>query len=569
MIVGKSSGKHIVLEQLIRTTEIYSLFEPVVDVKEWKVIGFEVLSRFRNSGQDVSPKQVFEMAAKYDIVPQVDTMCRKKAIESIPLDDHLYFINISALQLVHEYSNEQSITLSMVFERRLDPKKLILEITDTDRVGAIDLVRNAVEKFKEKGFKFCLDNVGASGNSIVNSIELIDLMDYVKLPMEFTKSLEKNIAYLHMLSTISGICESFGVSLIYKGVETTEQLEALMETLNIRYAQGHLFSKPLTSTKLSQFYLEVEPPKREDQKKLPIGKELRSVSLKLNKTLSEFLSSLPQKDGVLVLNTERGEYLLNVEELSKKVQNLSKEILNRSMEEVLGSLNPVILPLDKFPVFSLDNEHVREEEVFSLLSRHSPFYLIRKGGRLYSIDRKDLVRLMLKRVAKESTSKSLLTGLPGRNVLEAELEKYRGQELSLIAVGMNVLKEDGRIAGELHCLMLVLKMVSNGIRHVCEMAGDCFSAHLSAYDFLMVLPGINIDRAKELGKKVLEICTYEARAICNEFDSLKFTVAVLKGGADVNNVINRVENILSLLKKMPQNTLVVEDDEFSNVIALS
>ncbi|MDW8095207.1 MAG: hypothetical protein RMI51_00255 [Aquificaceae bacterium] len=46
-------------------------------------------------------------------------------------------------------------------------------------------------------------------------------------------------------------------------------------------------------------------------------------------------------------------------------------------------------------------------------------------------------------------------------------------------------------------------------------------------------------------------------------------MAVLKGGADMNDVIRRVENILSLLKKMPQNTLVVEDDEFSNVIALS
>ncbi|MDW8434393.1 MAG: hypothetical protein RMK35_06275, partial [Aquificaceae bacterium] len=67
--------------------------------------------------------------------------------------------------------------------------------------------------------------------------------------------------------------------------------------------------------------------------------------------------------------------------------------------------------------------------------------------------------------------------------------------------GMNVLKEDGRIAGELHCLMLVLKMVSIGIRHICNMSGDCFSAHLSTYEFLMVLPGMNIDNAKELGKK--------------------------------------------------------------------
>lgn len=556
--MGKETGKQIVFEQLMKYTEVYSLFEPVVDVLEKRVVGFEILCRFRTSGQDVSPKQIFDMASKYDLIAHVDMLCRRKCIESIPDKKKVYYINISVVELLQEMASSTPPTHSLVLEKGMDPNRIVLEITDSSNVNDRELLRKTIDRFKELGFKFCLDNIGSSGNPITVAIELLDLMDYVKLPVELIASLDKSIAHIYILSVLSNIAESFGAEIIYKGIETPEHLSLLKELFKPRLAQGHLFGKPMTISKAEQFSLEVEFPP-EEKEDLSVGMELRKVSLSPEVSFLDMLKALP-RDAHLIVNLQERDYLLKTEDLREKVQKIQKDLLTKPAKEILPTLNPVFLPVERIPMLVSQEEKLNPEKVFDLLSQPSNLYLIKKSDRYYLLQRTDIVRKMLKQVVHEQISKSIITDLPGKATFENAVESLGDREFYIIALRVSRSTESAS-AQALHSIMVFLKILGRRLQKLCEEVENCLVAQIHIYDFVVLLSHADMAGAKEVGKKVLEMCLQEVKALNDGGKEFRFSVALVKGVPCIKEINDKIEKIFRASQSIPSNIFIVESEE--------
>ncbi|HEX6306671.1 MAG TPA: EAL domain-containing protein, partial [Longimicrobiales bacterium] len=129
-------------------------------------------------------------------------------------------------------------------ETRLDPSCLRLELTESAVNYEPDLARGVLRALHERGIQICLDDFG-TGYSSLQQLKQLPLSN-VKVDRSFVRGLGTNAESLGMVQTIIALGRSLAVDTIAEGVETPEELDEL-RALGMKFAQGYLFSTPLSA----------------------------------------------------------------------------------------------------------------------------------------------------------------------------------------------------------------------------------------------------------------------------------------------------------------------------------
>jgi EAL domain-containing protein (putative c-di-GMP-specific phosphodiesterase class I) len=156
-------------------------------------------------------------------------------------------INVSVAQFFQE--DFQGKVLDILDKTKVDPKDLILEITESGEIpdSKIEKLNQILDVFRELGIKISHDDFGA-GNSIDHLLRL--RIDELKMDKSFWNS-PNATKLLKMVATLS---QDLGVRLVVEGVETKEQVEILMKLDIDVIVQGYYFSKPLSLQELENTY---------------------------------------------------------------------------------------------------------------------------------------------------------------------------------------------------------------------------------------------------------------------------------------------------------------------------
>jgi EAL domain-containing protein (putative c-di-GMP-specific phosphodiesterase class I) len=229
------------LRRILRTGLVHAVYQPIIELPERKVIGFEALTRVTH-GQFDTVELLFKTAQEADALWNLERLCRRKALEGLPPinDDQLLFLNIEP-DSVHDPELRDLPFQDLLEGVGLRPDQVVLEITEHSAVRDFGAFRQRLRHFRERGFQLAMDDVG-SGYSGLQAIAEID-PDYIKVDMTLIRDLHTNVIKKELIATIHRFAESTGITLIAEGVEKREELRALREA-GVRYAQGFLFARP-------------------------------------------------------------------------------------------------------------------------------------------------------------------------------------------------------------------------------------------------------------------------------------------------------------------------------------
>ena len=222
------------LRAILTGHRITTLYQPILDLRSHRAIGFEALSR-GPKGEFASPDVLFRIAYEADLVVKLDAVCRERAVRSIgKLEaDQLLFINMEPGS-IFDPMLMKSIPLRRV-------PRVVFEITEHAAIADFQTFRQAVQIVKQSGFKFAMDDVGSaySGLRIISMIE----PDFIKLDMELTREAQHNRVKMELLKAIAGFCADAGIPMIVEGIETQEELDAVIQ-LGVHLVQGYLMGRP-------------------------------------------------------------------------------------------------------------------------------------------------------------------------------------------------------------------------------------------------------------------------------------------------------------------------------------
>ncbi len=245
------------LEKAIETRQVEIFIQPIVDSKDYSMIGAESLCRIRDENGDILPPSAFiEIAENNGRIIQLGDLVFEKTCWFISQNDikamGLQWININ-LSTIQFLSNDLADRFEKIIQKYdVDPQFVHLEITET-AIHDETLFYNQVEQLREKGFHLCLDDYG-SGYSNAARLTHVPFSN-IKLDMSLVWEYCKNRNPI--LPTMIETFKNASYTVTAEGIETIEQAEAL-RNIACDYLQGYYFSKPMP---MEEFVVKYAPTK--------------------------------------------------------------------------------------------------------------------------------------------------------------------------------------------------------------------------------------------------------------------------------------------------------------------
>ena len=251
------------LEQALRNAIIAGgidvHFQPIVDLRSDRPVGFEALARWCDADLGyVSPAVFVPFAEERGFIDALSEMLLRKAARaalSWPEDLFLSF-NLSSVQLMDPATSAR--LLAITAQVGLDPRRLELEITETAAMADAGTAQRIVTELRAAGVRVSLDDFG-TGQSSLGRLRDFSL-DKVKIDRTFVSGISTDRTSEHIVKAIVSMCEGLELAVVAEGIEHSS--EALkLKALGCGLGQGYFYGKPAdadaTLRYLSEHYPDV------------------------------------------------------------------------------------------------------------------------------------------------------------------------------------------------------------------------------------------------------------------------------------------------------------------------
>jgi EAL domain-containing protein (putative c-di-GMP-specific phosphodiesterase class I) len=218
--------------------EIRMAFQPIVDVRDRSIHGYEALVRTADGGgaaevlARVRPDQLYRF----------DQTCRVKAIATaaeLGLRQRL-FINFFPNAV---YQPATCIRLTLLAAQMSDfpTENLVFEAAESEDVTDQTHVSNIFRDYRNRGFQTAIDDFGAGYAGLSRLIAFQP--DVIKLDMGLVRGIDADPVRQAVVRGVAGIATGIGSTLLAEGVETAAEYRTL-HGIGIHLFQGYLFGRP-------------------------------------------------------------------------------------------------------------------------------------------------------------------------------------------------------------------------------------------------------------------------------------------------------------------------------------
>jgi EAL domain-containing protein (putative c-di-GMP-specific phosphodiesterase class I) len=209
-------------------------FQPIFDLRNGVVAGFEMLARF-DAPANASPPEWFAAAEARGLGARLEALLLAaglRAREVLPTSCFLS-VNLSPAALL-------SREVEAVLHRR-SLEGVVVELTGTAPVQDYTALEGVLDRLREAGAEVAVDDTGGSYDSLRHVIRLRP--SFVKLDRELVSDIDTDPAKLALVEAMGALAGRLDASVVASGVERTREREVLAE-LGVPLAQGFGLARP-------------------------------------------------------------------------------------------------------------------------------------------------------------------------------------------------------------------------------------------------------------------------------------------------------------------------------------
>ncbi|WP_206483768.1 EAL domain-containing protein [Thalassotalea sp. G2M2-11] len=230
------------IENILKNKQVTTVFQPIFDINQQTILGYEALSRGPKDTCYYSPDILFQHATHCGLLSELEILCRDTAVNAfsrLALQGKL-FLNISPLVIL-DNAHPQGETKRLVEAAGLDCQQIVIELSEKYPTPNEQMLSQALAKYSEFGFDVAIDDLGAGYSGLKLWSQLRP--DLVKVDRYFVENCHQDSFKRKFLTAIFELANSANARVVFEGIECFAEFE-LLRQLGMVYAQGYYLAKP-------------------------------------------------------------------------------------------------------------------------------------------------------------------------------------------------------------------------------------------------------------------------------------------------------------------------------------
>ena len=235
--VARNAVQEVIVGRLLTP-----VFQPIVDLRTGRVLGFEGLIRPDPSGPLSDTTALFAAATMAGRTVELDVACIEQVLLAARAigPDKLLTLNLSPRTLeVRDF--DAGWLLQGLYRNGISPGRVIVELTERDEIDDLARLRQTFRHLREYGLRLAADDVGA-GNSGLRLLSQVQF-DIVKLDLSLVQDGTRRMGARSVLQSLRDLAIGQHAHVVAEGVETAAHLQVLRD-LQIGAGQGYLLGRP-------------------------------------------------------------------------------------------------------------------------------------------------------------------------------------------------------------------------------------------------------------------------------------------------------------------------------------
>ena len=230
-------------------------YQPLMNLETAEVVGVEALVRWQDGNRGlVPPDEFIPLAEQVGLIGSlsdwvIGEACRQASVWQQQGMDFYVSINVppsycEPTGMAHLAAAASAAGIGL--------ERLMIEVTESalapDRRGNLE---EALADMHRQGLKLAIDDFGTGYSSLGRLNQ--SWVNMLKIDRSFIQELSESEHARNLVTSVVQLAHKLGLEPLAEGVETEEQRRFLVEH-NCRYGQGFLFSRPLPTRELKEFY---------------------------------------------------------------------------------------------------------------------------------------------------------------------------------------------------------------------------------------------------------------------------------------------------------------------------
>lgn len=248
------------IERGFSAKEFVPYYQPLVDIKSGRIIGAEVLIRWRKAdGTIVLPGAFIPLVEQLGLIMEMTSELmqnvRDEVGQAIGSRPRLKIsFNLAARHFLDDIIVERVRAIFAGSPIRFS--QIVLEVTERQPLDNLTATRRVIASLQGLGCKVALDDVGTGHNGLSHILKLG--IDIIKIDKLFVDAIGMEHDSATIIETLVDLAQNMRMEIVAEGVENFDQVIYLRDH-GVRAAQGYVFSPALPGASFLQLLDAIDP----------------------------------------------------------------------------------------------------------------------------------------------------------------------------------------------------------------------------------------------------------------------------------------------------------------------
>ena len=326
---------------ILENQRIRPVFQPIVSLKDGKIIGYEALSRIVEPREITCSEELFHLAGIYGKVWELEQVCRGKILEKYHglkrSERQKLFLNVNPI-VIHDKEFRAGFTSGYLKQYGVDLKNIVFEVTERNAIDDVKGFKDTIRHYKSQGYQIAVDDAGScySGLNLICDI----VPHYLKLDILLIKDIHKDAIKCAMVKAMVEFANLANIQLIAEGIECEEELKMLLK-LGVHNGQGFFLRKPDEELKPVENAAMEVIHKFHEKKNLKIIKKRSALEKEFRAVLFKYENYKAYSVYCEKYGDEKGDRMIEV------MQNVIEQNLSEAETAIILGEDSMIAVLEK------------------------------------------------------------------------------------------------------------------------------------------------------------------------------------------------------------------------------